>query len=107
MFVLLTTVAMVAAAPMSVTGYVVDNYCWDKDNHIGIDGVNLELQPEKHILHCLLVAPCKVNSTQKATINVSVLAQTRQYSGEWVCLLDGRLRREIHAIVQAGRDRER
>mmetsp|Transcript_117655 Transcript_117655/g.186249 ORF Transcript_117655/g.186249 Transcript_117655/m.186249 type:complete len:216 (-) Transcript_117655:38-685(-) len=42
------------------TGYVVDNYCWDKPNHVGIDGSQLGTAPGTHILHCLWqVSACK------------------------------------------------
>ena len=47
------------AKPITYTGYLVDNYCWDKPNHVGLDGKNLELSPEKHMLQCLLVPKCK------------------------------------------------
>ena len=37
----------------TVSGYLVDIYCWDKPNHMAIDGANLETEPEKHTVHCL------------------------------------------------------
>ena len=33
--------------------YLVDKYCWERTNHVGVDGVNLETSPEAHTLHCL------------------------------------------------------
>jgi len=47
------------AASVIYTGYIVDNYCWDKPGHVGIDGAKLETAPETHILHCLVWTPCK------------------------------------------------
>merc|ERR1712113_533995 len=46
------------APAANVTGYVVDNYCWNKPNHVGIDGANLEFSPANHWLHCLTLSFC-------------------------------------------------
>lgn len=54
-FVLVGARALVAE---EFTGYVVDNYCWDKPNHQGIDGALLGTAPETHVLHCLTWTPC-------------------------------------------------
>lgn len=52
---------MSGAEAATVTGYLVDNYCWDKPNHRGIDGAYLGTAPETHVLHCLLVSFCKAS----------------------------------------------
>lgn len=42
------------------TGFVVDNYCWNKPGHRGNDGSQLGTAPEGHVLHCLWQVPqCK------------------------------------------------
>ena len=60
MNVLLLSAATIArgAESYEYTGYVVDNVCWDKPGHIGIDGTNLEKNPGQHILHCLYCCGC-------------------------------------------------
>ena len=45
--------AAAAATTVELTGYLVDLYCWDKPNHMAIDGANLGTEPEKHTVHCL------------------------------------------------------
>jgi hypothetical protein len=39
-------------------GYIVDNVCWNKPNHRGIDGSLLGSAPGTHILHCLTCCGC-------------------------------------------------
>ena len=45
--------AAAAAGTVTHTGYLVDLYCWDKPNHMAIDGANLGTEPEQHTVHCL------------------------------------------------------
>ena len=40
------------------TGYLVDNYCWNMPNHIGLDATPLGTNPGGHILHCLFLPQC-------------------------------------------------
>jgi len=49
------------ATQVSYEGYIVDNYCWNKPNHIAIDGSPLGTDPGKHILHCLFCCGCPDN----------------------------------------------
>ena len=42
-----------AATMVSFTGYLVDIFCWDKPNHLAIDGAKLDTEPEAHTVHCL------------------------------------------------------
>mmetsp|Transcript_84247 Transcript_84247/g.195875 ORF Transcript_84247/g.195875 Transcript_84247/m.195875 type:complete len:187 (+) Transcript_84247:53-613(+) len=58
---LLTLSLLQASAAEEFTGYVVDNYCWDQDNHQGIDNALLGTAPQTHILHCVLVSFCKAS----------------------------------------------
>jgi hypothetical protein len=44
------------------TGYIVDKFCWDKPNHIAIDGSDLANDPKRHTLHCLWEVPQCRNS---------------------------------------------
>lgn len=46
------------SASLSVQGYIVDNYCWNKPNHIGIDSAPLGTSPGAHVLHCLTCCGC-------------------------------------------------
>ena len=41
-----------------VQGYIVDNYCWNMPNHVGIDGTKLDTSPGSHYLHCLTCCGC-------------------------------------------------
>lgn len=41
------------------TGYIIDNFCWNRPNHVAIDGAHLETRPQDHYLHCLLLRICK------------------------------------------------
>jgi len=45
------------AAAEEFTGYVVDNYCWDRPGHVGLDGSQLGTAPGTHILHCVWQVP--------------------------------------------------
>lgn len=47
-----------AAFGVEYTGYVVDNFCWAKPEHKGIDGTPLGTKPEDHKLYCLEVQKC-------------------------------------------------
>jgi hypothetical protein len=53
------------ATEVTLTGYVVDNFCWDMEGHVGFDGSLLGTAPETHWLHCILLdtqaAPCISN----------------------------------------------
>ncbi len=55
------------ATEVTLTGYVVDNFCWDMEGHVGFDGSLLGTAPETHWLHCLLLdtqaAPCISNGS--------------------------------------------
>jgi len=45
---------------VSVRGYIVDNYCWNQPDHKGgDDGIRLDRNPEKHVLHCLTDPKCR------------------------------------------------
>jgi hypothetical protein len=46
------------ASAFTYEGFVVDNYCWNKPNHKGIDGALLGSAPGTHILHCLTCCGC-------------------------------------------------
>lgn len=51
---------MAGVQPITYTGFLVDIYCWELPGHIGLDGANLELKPETHLLHCIAdEAPCR------------------------------------------------
>jgi len=39
-------------------GYLVDNFCWEMDNHIAIDGADLVNSPQDHSKECLLLPEC-------------------------------------------------
>lgn len=47
------------STPRAATGFVIDFECWNKPNHIAIDGADLVTEPEKHTAHCLLLSVCK------------------------------------------------
>jgi len=38
---------------VAVSGFLVDNYCWNKPNHLAIDGAKLGTAPQDHTVHCL------------------------------------------------------
>merc|ERR1711935_196549 len=54
-------VQSLALAPRTYTGYLVDNFCWNKDNNTGVDKTNLGVEPERHYLHCLVLPQCNVS----------------------------------------------
>jgi len=35
------------------TGYIVDNFCWEKEDHIAIDGADLLNKPGQHTVACM------------------------------------------------------
>ena len=39
-------------------GYVIDNVCWNRAGHIGIDSSRLATAPGTHVLHCLTCCGC-------------------------------------------------
>lgn len=43
---------------VSITGFIIDNLCWEQPNHIGFDKVNLATNPQDHTLDCLLNDNC-------------------------------------------------
>jgi hypothetical protein len=52
--------ALNTAASETFTGYVVDNFCWDMEGHVGFDGSQLGTAPWTHGLGCFLLTtpPC-------------------------------------------------
>jgi len=59
--VLLSFLYATVVSSLQYTGYVVDNYCWNKPNHRGIDNSLLGTAPETHVLHCLIIPACITN----------------------------------------------
>ena len=59
-FLLQGSTVAATAQSITYTGYLVDIYCWNLPQHVGLDGTNLELRPEEHLLHCIAdEAPCR------------------------------------------------
>ena len=54
-------VAVTNAAEVAFTGYLIDIYCWDQPEHIGIDNARLGNSPEDHKVYCLRDIPACVN----------------------------------------------
>jgi hypothetical protein len=60
MLLVLIAAAVVATSnAATLTGWVIDNECWDQANHIGLDGADLEKSPQDHTKKCLLFDVCK------------------------------------------------
>eukprot|EP00756_Hemistasia_phaeocysticola_P017324 Hpha_TRINITY_DN15532_c0_g1::TRINITY_DN15532_c0_g1_i2::g.109035::m.109035 len=55
---LTSLVCSASAEDFTVTGFVIDMYCWNKPNHIGIDGTAMDIEPGNHWLHCMTCCGC-------------------------------------------------
>jgi hypothetical protein len=43
-----------------LSGYLIDKFCWERPNHVGIDGTNLQTSPQNHKVYCLRdIQACK------------------------------------------------
>lgn len=50
-------------------GYITDIYCWEKPNHRAIDGANMQTNPERHSIHCLIDISACINSGYGLLVN--------------------------------------
>jgi len=58
----------------TITGYLVDNFCWEMEDHIAIDGANLETNPGEHSVHCLKDIKSCVDSGYAIIVNEGTTA---------------------------------
>lgn len=57
---LLAALSTPARAETSFTGILTDILCWDRV--VGLDGANMQTEPEKHTVHCLRDIPACIES---------------------------------------------
>lgn len=56
---LLVVLHVIVVTAASINGWIIDNECWAQPKHIGFDGAKLDIAPQDHTVHCLLLKVCK------------------------------------------------
>lgn len=56
---ILVLLLIASASAAVITGWVIDNECWQQTDHIGFDNAKLDTAPQDHTVKCLLLKICK------------------------------------------------